>query len=80
MGSSSKEEATSFADLARRVPKSYQKMAENSAAELNRLLEIDEAGNVRSKNSRSTGVAGQPAIAAEHLLSFLTTKRKSQIR
>ena len=66
---------TDFLALAQQIPKSYQRMAANSAAELNRLLAIDEAGRVRGRTS-----GGESAIAADQLLSFLATKRKSTIR
>jgi hypothetical protein len=141
-----KGSASSFTDLARRLPKTYQKPAASTAAELGRLLDIDAAGNVRRKRDgrqsvktatvrpaiagaqsaiaaaqtdiaieqRSSSVAPHPAISgaqaeiaaaqpeiaveqrapaaaaqtgaapgegisAEQLLSFLATRRKSQI-
>jgi hypothetical protein len=145
-GLATKGSASSFTDLARRLPKTYQKPAASTAAELGRLLDIDAAGNVRRKRDgqivktatvrpaiagaqsaiaaaqpdiaieqRSSSVAPHPAISgaqaeiaaaqpeiaveqrapaaaaaqtvaapgegisAEQLLSFLATRRKSQI-
>jgi hypothetical protein len=65
--------ASSFTDLAQRLPKTYQKPAASTAAELGRLLDIDAAGNVRRKRDGKsvkaatvrTAIAGaQSAIAA----------------
>jgi hypothetical protein len=72
--------AVSFFELAQRVPKSYQKRAENSAVELGRLLDIDAAGRVHGRQNGSGGRDGEVAIQADELLSFLTTRRKSTIR
>jgi hypothetical protein len=78
----SKAPPVSFLELAQRVPKSYQKRAEISAAELSRLLEIDAAGRVSGRQSGAVGGSSgcETAIMADELLSFLTTKRKSVIR
>jgi hypothetical protein len=64
-GLATNSSASSFTDLARRLPKTYQKPAASTAAELGRLLDIDAAGNVRRKrDSQSVKTATiRPAIA-----------------
>ncbi len=64
-GLATKGSASSFTDLARRLPKTYQKPAASTAAELGRLLDIDTAGNVcRKRDGQSVKTATvRPAIA-----------------
>jgi hypothetical protein len=65
-GLATKGSAPSFTDLARRLPKTYQKPAASTAAELGRLFDIDAAGNVRRKQDGRQSVKTatvRPAIA-----------------